>query len=199
MFKNLLYLSVFIISANLSSMQLNEFSAGRPIAQPDSNEEKLLGCTRSRYGIFKNRDAFYYHVAKKLIKNNDVDVNTCFSDGSTPLHRAKNYKLVELLLKTGANPNLINSRYQTPLHFSDFHKAKLLLAYGADVNAKDIHGRSTLLTHLSNRDKATVKLLIKAGADLEAKDNQGMTALQIAKNNWSHQIVKMLKNAGAQG
>jgi ankyrin repeat protein len=62
---------------------------------------------------------------------------------------------------------------------------KLLLAAGADVNARDNDGRT--ITHFIARDAGDyfdpdgmIRLLIKAGADANARDREGVTPLMLA-------------------
>lgn len=79
-----------------------------------------------------------------LIKGG-ADVNVL----NEPLHAAVSYgkpKVVEILIKNGANVNAQNNHKNIPLHlvaaFGDTEKhlaiAELLVNNGADVNAKDI-------------------------------------------------------------
>ncbi len=71
----------------------------------------------------------------------------------------------------------------------DIEGVKVLLAAGADINAKDKDGMRAL--HLASDNLqvavvkeyvAVVKVLLAAGADINAKDEYGRTALMIAAN-----------------
>lgn len=53
-----------------------------------------------------------------------------------------------------------------------------LLAQGADINARDINGRTLL--HMV-RDEKVAKVLVDNGADPNAKDNRGVTPLHLVK------------------
>jgi hypothetical protein len=57
---------------------------------------------------------------------------------------------------------------------------RLLLAVGADVNARDALGNTTLL--LSTHDPEIVRLLLEARADPNARDSRGLTALGRTSN-----------------
>lgn len=74
--------------------------------------------------------------------------------GWSALHWAcytDNVTAADLLLKTGANPNALDRMAETPLHavFNMKHNsispvAENLIAYGADINVKNAHGKSPL-------------------------------------------------------
>ena len=61
----------------------------------------------------------------------------------------------------------------TPLHFATFkgHKeiAELLIAKGADLNAKDKKGRTPLFGAAQDGQKEIAELLIAKGADVNAE------------------------------
>lgn len=75
---------------------------------------------------------------------------------------------------------------------------KLLIAHGADVNAKNADGR-TILMLASSSDTLPpeiTKLLIERGADIHAKSSTGETAFGMAQLHQSS-VVEVLLNAGA--
>ncbi|MFH1071417.1 MAG: ankyrin repeat domain-containing protein [Candidatus Glassbacteria bacterium] len=83
----------------------------------------------------------------------------------TPLHFAAEHgtkKIVEILLKYGADVNSRTSYDVTPLHFAaqsgDIEIAKLLLSRGAMIDAKDDEGR-TPLDWIIGRDWASPEML----------------------------------------
>jgi ankyrin repeat protein len=90
---------------------------------------------------------------------------------------------VKALLKD--DPGLVfhnaNSWGETPLHVaaSNGHRgvAEVLLANGADVNARDNSGRTPLHPSAWNGHKAVAELLLANGADVNARDKSGGTPL----------------------
>lgn len=93
-------------------------------------------------------------VVKLLLKQKDINVNAKNVDQDTPLHMAargsfrenkkatEHYaKVVELLLKKGANPNSRSNREYTPLHEASgdgsLKAVLILLGRGANPSAKN--------------------------------------------------------------
>jgi hypothetical protein len=78
------------------------------------------------------------------------DANARNEKGQTLLSASAIYqwpKIVQLLLEHSANPNARDHQGRTPLHHAAMHSidsVKLLLAAGADVKARDQHGKSVL-------------------------------------------------------
>lgn len=138
--------------------------------------------------------------------------------GGTPLSIAVidgNVQNCELLLAHGADPNIHidpGEEATTPLHLavsSDYNEIvdhneiiKLLLYYGADIEARDIKGMTPLVRKVCNliddvRGIETLRLLLKFGADISAQDKEGLTALHWAARSWSPKPVKFLVSNGA--
>ena len=72
-------------------------------------------------------------------------------------------------------------------------RVELLLANGADINAKSESGLVPL--HCVSREDVA-ELLIKAGADTSASDDSGRTPLVIAESRKLDKVVQVLKAAG---
>ncbi|CAB0040818.1 unnamed protein product [Trichogramma brassicae] len=142
------------------------------------------------------------------------DPNLLVKDtGDSPLHFAMaiNYddttKVVELLLRRGASPNLANNAGQTPLHNFSIHTdddhvdlAKFFFKICDDlrqmvrVNIKDKSGRAPLHWVVKCRNKKLVELLLKRSAKPNFIDKDGSTPLHYIckKVNDDDGLAKML-------
>jgi pectate lyase len=108
--------------------------------------------------------------ARSLIESG-ADVNKRVSYGTTPLDRAVNAGLkdiVVLLIEKGANVNARDNWNWTPLHSAaeEGHRelAELLIAKGANVNARDGGGRTPLRYAERKGHTEIAELLRKHGA-----------------------------------
>ena len=109
-------------------------------------------------------------------------------------------KLMKCVIEKFRNIDPCDSLGQTPLHkacsTSSFRTAKLLLQYGADVNALTENGNTPImmLAGQKKHSKKFFKLLLDFNAkrDLENKDN--MRAVDIARmTNLPDKLVKLLQ------
>jgi len=74
---------------------------------------------------------------------------------------------------------------------------ELLIGSGADVNAKDNEGITTLHWAVVSGQKEIVKILLEKGADVNAKTNNGKTPLGLAIQKNNKEIIDLLKEHGA--
>jgi ankyrin repeat protein len=98
------------------------------------------------------------------------------------------------------NPGLVNARGillgGTPLHVAARRGkkdvAELLLANGADVNARDKMGKTPLHDAARHNSKDVAELLLAKGADVNARDKRGRTPLHLAARYNSKDVAELL-------
>ena len=136
-------------------------------------------------------------VARLLAAGADPRVES--NDGRTPLHSALRYAadrgVVSAFLETGADEKLM------PLQLAaldgDSAAVSSLLAGGADPNATDAYGWSSLHFAAPMAGPAVVSLLLAAGADPNQRTAGGGTALHLAASQAPLAVVSALLRAGA--
>ncbi|KAL7303537.1 hypothetical protein TKK_0003700 [Trichogramma kaykai] len=130
--------------------------------------------------------------------------------GDTPLHlalRFDNSRLVELLLRKGASPNVANHWGQTPLHvicnrqYTADDLAELFFETSEEmrrpvqINAKTTLGDSPLHLALERGHKRLAESLLRRGADPIAVNANGETPLHVVGRSWhagADELAKML-------
>jgi len=130
-----------------------------------------------------------------------ADPNQAGADGEPPLMKLysfsesseRNVALARLLVAHGAKVNMQDKQGNTPLVVAvfrgDHELMKLLLANGADVNARrPLDGATVLHLAVQSGNREIVELLLANKADVNARNNDGLTPLDLVKN-------KLLPNA----
>ena len=90
----------------------------------------------------------------------------------------------------------------TPLRFATIYSwdgmVTVLLAAGAEVDARDLQGETPLHWAAGrNRNPAVVAELVEAGADLNARDGDGNTPLHASRRNTNPAVPLLLLELGA--
>jgi ankyrin repeat protein len=130
----------------------------------------------------------------------------------SPIHRAANNGNIEAVKKHLADGVDVDAKSWelfagfTPLYLAagEGHKeiAELLIAAGAEVNAKDEDGLTPLHYPVAKGHKDIVELLIGKGADVNAKvvsgPNQGSTPLDAANETNHPKTADLLRKHGGK-
>jgi hypothetical protein len=158
-------------------------------------------------GKLKQLSKFTYKWIKKVseqyLNSMNVDLDKANEDRVSLLHvlaEINDSKFMKFIIEKIRNIDPCDSLGQTPLHracsTSSFRTAKLLLEYGADVNALTENGNTPMmmLAGQNKHSKQFFKLLLDFNAkrDLENKDN--MRAVDIARmTNLPDNLIKLLQ------
>src|SRR5277367_5591108 len=142
----------------------------------------------------------------KMIAASPELVNARDKAGNTPLHHATGFgslATMKVLLERGADVNAGNRRKSTPLLWSlhDEAKVRLLLAHGANVNARTVDGRSAIYQAASLGNSVPVlRLLLEKGANPNEKTLTGIMPLMAAsRGNLDAMRLLIEKNADVSG
>jgi hypothetical protein len=109
-------------------------------------------------------------------------------------------KALELAVRRGADPNIMNSAGEVPVQLAaDPETAHTLARLGADVNATGGSGRTPLMFAVMRHRADMVQAWIAAGADIHLARPDGATALTDAEESGEDDdIVEILRTAGAR-
>ena len=153
-------------------------------------------------------DALLEYTERKLLANPAL-AHTHSRYGRTLLHEASaqgNLRMVELLLRLGADPNVKTSGRHTPLYCvanecgvtGGGNIVRALVRAGAQVDAPS-HAKHCTALHMAARRGNTeiAEALLDCGADIDARDKAGDTPLQRAKNCRKKGVASLLISRGA--
>lgn len=110
-------------------------------------------------------------------------------------------KPIQFLLKHGVSVNsILDKRGNKILHMiCQNHAAqtmKIFLDHGADVNAKNVDGKTPLHFCTENQSLEFVELLISYGADIQSLTNSGQSVLHFAAANKHTEVLESLLKYG---
>ena len=101
--------------------------------------------------------------------------------------------IARLLLAQGADVNARQREGKTPIVDADVFMLPELRDAGADIQAADNDGVTVLMTAIARAETEKVKWLIENGADTATKDNEGQTALNYAMDSVILEIFAILQ------
>jgi ankyrin repeat protein len=124
--------------------------------------------------------------------------------GEGALHilvRGRDLNWMAFLVGKRANPNIQNSRGETPLNLAAqigwLEGAEFLISRGAAVDLANSRGETPLIMAVHARDIAMVRLLLAQGANPKKTDNSaGYSAIDYARqDNRAQPILRLLEGA----
>jgi ankyrin repeat protein len=126
---------------------------------------------------------------KDILRDDPSTIDILDMFGRTALHEAAligGAKIVEYLLRLGADPNIQDKKGYTPLHFAvqenHIGAAKALLRNSANPNLKDSYGNTPLLRSiLKSKGRPMTNLLVSYKANPNIKNAVGNSARSLAK------------------
>ncbi|QQP55702.1 Uncharacterized protein FKW44_000132, partial [Caligus rogercresseyi] len=130
----------------------------------------------------------FLNVARILVEEGGASVNTQDAHGDSPLHSTllyHNRDNAELLLRHGADLNLVNALGRYPMHVADDPDSlSLLLAHQpSEVNRPDRSGNTPLHFAVVSKDKERVSILLQGKADVNRQNAAGSSPLHLVNGD----------------
>lgn len=110
-------------------------------------------------------------------------------------------EILDLFLKNGADPNVRNARGETLLHLiADPAAIRLLLAAGANIEARDNKGWTPLMSHAPYETTGpdAIYTLLAEGANPKARGRAGETAASLLPQGRQFEMMKEAMQRKAQ-
>ena len=161
------------------------------------NEEYNLLETVLNYADQKNKEKTLLAIIPYMINhyNSNKYLNSYYFDIDHYLS-SKIYVL-DLLIKSGINPNIKNGSNETLLHwdilFNGGKNIESLLSQGADIDARNSNGETPLHFAVWSKCEKAINLLTQHGANLALPNNQGLIPLYLPQA-YKPYFIKLMKD-----
>ena len=193
----------------------DQAASSKPAANPRAAKESNLPAVQTapvksapvNIEVFALHQAAYEgnlgEVKALIAKGADVNAKWPTNANTTPLFIAvsKGHEDMRGLFDTPGFKKINEVKDRTknvdyPRQYAEI--VSLLLANGADINAKDSYNRTPLQLAVRFGCSDMARLLIAKGADVNAKDNEGATPLFSAALDNNKDMENLLLNKGAE-
>ncbi len=169
--KNYIYIFFLLITSLLFSQEKNVFDIARfgtvmemeSIIKSNKNVINTVdenGFSPLILATYINNEAIVVFLVKKI---KDINYNTISGTALTAASYKGFTKIVEILLKNNANPNIADAKGTTPLIYATISEnidiIKLLIAYKVNKTHKDQKGNSALEYALFGNNEKLINLL----------------------------------------
>jgi ankyrin repeat protein len=149
--------------------------------------------------ITYKRDISSFHDFEYEYFYEDNKVIHCLVMKETPLHIASvfgNFEAVKILIKNGADVNVLNNNGSNPLHYASSRGrldiVRLLVKSGVDLNVDDIRKQNELhFAFMGNTNKEMIKFLLESGSRISL-DRYESSVLELAVNENQLEILQLL-------
>ena len=138
-------------------------------------------------------------VAEGLLLGGKVNPDARNAQGETPLHRAVEKGMTELvrtIVKSGASLRARSNSGETVLHLAAMHAdpalARFLLEAGSDPKARNDEGETPLHWAALSGNVEVGRLLLERGADPNLGDIKGNRPLHAAADSGNIEMVRLL-------
>lgn len=155
--------------------------------------------------IFEAASTARLDRVKELVQADPGLVNAWSPDGFTALHYAAFFNrpaVADYLLKAGASVGAVsrNNMKVMPLHSAVASDAvevvRLLIAHGADVNARQEDEFTPLHGAAQSGNLEIVQMLLAANASVNSRKEGGPTPLSMAEEHKRDEVVTLLRKHG---
>jgi len=156
--------------------------------------------------VFEAAALGYLDRLRERLEDDPAALSSLSADGYTALHFAAFFAKPEaarILLDAGAPVGIVaaNEMRVQPLHSAaagrQIEICRLLLAGGAEVDARQAGGLTPLHEAAQNGDPEMVELFLSAGADPAARTDDGRTAADIAEGSAHQDVARRLRDVAA--
>ena len=166
-----------------------------PYFRDQSNQREVISLLLQSKPTVTQVDMFGDNILHKLYNAVDIDIKR---------------RLAQFAIEQGVDVNARNILSWTPIHRNawawdeEIPLLELLLDAGADINAKDGHGRSALFSaigieHNFRHCPRNLQRLLRAGAEYLGTDNEGNTLLHHAARSATIETLVVLIEHGLSG